>query len=362
MDGTTQSHSLHWRATVAVIGAIALFDATQTVAVMHAEGMHHAWVALFFTTLLFWLPWAAAAPVALFLGRKHPPVALRPWNTWVVHVLACGAICLVSAAWNAFFQVALNPFLEPPTTFSHLLAAKFYGGLLSTFILYATILVIGQMLDSRARLAAQQMETARLNEQLSREQLNALRRQIEPHFLFNTLNGIAGLIRENRNDDAVSMLAALSDFLRHLLNDSSQQVSLAAELEFLNQYLNIEKMRFGDRLKLSVEVPSDLLSARVPSLILQPMLENSIKHGIAKRAAGGEIRLSATRLNGTLNVCVYNDGPGLPPGWEATKEGIGIANVRSRLQGLYGQRFAFRIENQPPEGVQATLSVPFEPS
>lgn len=359
MQGT-RPYSLRWPAILSVWTGIALFDATQTVAVMHSEGMHHAWVRLFFTTVLSWAPWAAATPVALFLGRRYPPFTLRPFRTWAVHIGACISICFFYAVWNSAFQYWLNPYLEPPVAFSRLLVGKFVNGLLASFILYGTILIIGQVLDSRARLAAQQTETARLNEQLSREQLNALRRQIEPHFLFNSLNGIAGLIRENRNDDAVGMLAALSDFLRHSLQDSGQQVTLAEEMEFLHKYLDIEKMRLGNRLRLAIDVPADLLSARVPSLILQPMVENSIKHGISKRAAGGQIRLSAARLNGTLNVCVYNDGPALQPGWEATSAGIGIANVRARLEGLYGHRFAFRIENQSPEGVQASLSVPYE--
>jgi len=353
--------SLNWRAILAAWAGVGLFDATQTVAIMHSEGMHHAWPQLFVTTMLSWVPWVAATPVAFFLGRKYPPLTLRPWRTWVVHVAVCVVICFLYAAWNSTFQVLLNPYLEPPVPYSHLLVGKFYNGLLASGILYATIIVVGQMLDSRARLAAQQMETARLNAQLSREQLNALRRQIEPHFLFNTLNGIAGLIREERNDAAVTMLAALSDFLRHSLQDSSQQVSLAEELEFLHKYLDIEKMRLGDRLKLAIDVPSELLSAKVPSLILQPMVENSIKHGISKRVAGGQIRLSAARQNGTLNVCIYNDGPGLPAEWESTSAGIGIVNVRSRLEALYGNCFVFRMENESPEGVQVTLSVPYEP-
>jgi len=356
----TRPYSLRWPAIMALWAGVALFDATQTIVVMHSEGMHHAWTPLFITTVLSWMPWAAATPAALSLGRRYPPLTLRPLRTWAVHLSACVAICFLSAVWNSAFQYWLNPFLESPIAYSRLLILKFDNGLLASFILYATILAVGQMLDSRARLAAQQTETARLNERLSREQLNALRRQIEPHFLFNSLNGIAGLIRESRNDDAVGMLAALSDFLRHLLQDSSQQVTLAQELEFLQKYLDIEKMRLGNRLRLAIEVPSDLLSARVPSLILQPMVENSIKHGISKRVAGGEIRLSAARQNGCLNVCVYNDGPALQPGWEATTAGIGIANVRSRLEGLYGERFALHIANQSPEGVRVTLSVPFE--
>ena len=360
MNGSARPQSFQWPAILAVWTGVALFDATQTVVVMHSEGMHHAWLLLFITTFLSWMPFATATPVVIFLGRRYPPLTIRPLRTWVIHVVACVGVCFVYAAWNAAFQYWLNPYLERPIAYPQLLAAKFYNGLVASFILYATIVIVGQMLDSRARLAAQQTETARLNERLSQEQLNALRRQIEPHFLFNSLNGIAGLIREDRNDDAVGMLAALSDFLRHLLQDSSQQVTLAEELEFLHKYLDIEKMRLGDRLRLFIQVPPDLLSARFPSLILQPMVENSIKHGISKRVAGGEIRLSASRLNGSLNISVYNDGPGLSSGWEAS--GIGIVNVRSRLEGLYGDRCAFRIENQSPDGVQVTLSVPFEPS
>ena len=325
---------------------------------MRSEGMHHAWVRLFFTTAVSWLPWVIATPIILSLARRYPPArAVRPW---AVHICACIAICLAYAFWNSIFQWLLNPYLEPPAPFAVLLRGKFFSGLLASFVLYATVVIVGQMLESRARLAAQQMETARLNEQLSREQLNALRRQVEPHFLFNTLNGIAGLVRENRNDDAVNMIAGLSDFLRHLLKDCQQKVPLAEELKFLQQYLAIEKMRFGDRLKITVDIAPELLPLPVPSLILQPMVENSIKHGIANRAAGGEIRVTA-RLNGSLNFSVYNDGPGLPADWEHTTTGVGIANVRARLQSLYGSRFSFHLENQSPGGVQATLAVPVDP-
>ncbi len=349
----------NWTAFAAVWTGIAFFDATQTVFVMRSEGMHHAWARLFFTTLLSWVPWVVATPIILALARKYAPVrAVRPW---AVHIGACVTICFVYAFWNTIFQWLLNPYLEPAVPFAVLLRIKFFSGLLASFILYATVLIVGQMLESRARLAAQQMETARLNEQLSREQLNALRRQVEPHFLFNTLNGIAGLVRENRNDDAVSMIAGLSDFLRHLLKDCQQQVPLAEELDFLQQYLAIEKMRFGDRLRVTVDVAPELLPLPVPSLILQPMIENSIKHGISQRAAGGEIRVSASRQNGSLNFSVYNDGPSLPADWEHTSTGVGIANVRARLQSLYGSRFSFRLENQAPGGVQVTLAVPVEP-
>jgi len=226
-------------------------------------------------------------------------------------------------------------------------------------ILYGAIIAIDTVLDSRSRLARQQAETARLNEQLSQAQLDALRRQIEPHFLFNTLNSVSALIREHRNDAAVMMIAGLSDFLRRLLQDPSrQQVPLGEEMEFAQKYLDIQKVRFVDRLQLDVNVPSDLLVAQVPTLILQLMVENAIKHGIAKRAHGGLVRISAVRNNGTLTLSVYNDGPGLPAA-NTTPSGIGLSNMRTRLQGLYGDAFVLDMRNQQPGGVEVSVSVPF---
>jgi LytS/YehU family sensor histidine kinase len=156
------------------------------------------------------------------------------------------------------------------------------------------------------------------------------------------------------------MIVGLSDFLRRVLEDSNrQQVSLGEEVEFLQKYLEIQKVRFGERLQLSWDVPRELFSAEIPSLILQPMVENAIKHGIAKWAQGGAIRIAAVRSNGTLTLSVQNDGPRLPAEWELSRSGIGISNVRTRLQGLYGDQFELSMRNQETGGVQALVSVPF---
>ena len=134
-------------------------------------------------------------------------------------------------------------------------------------------------------------------------------------------------------------------------------------MEFTQTYLEIQKVRFADRLQLSVDVPAELWLAQVPSLILQPMVENAVKHGIAKRAQGGSIGISARRSNGTLTLSVCNDGPGLPEGWETGNgeagSGIGIANVRTRLQSLYGEGFTVQLRNQDGGGVEALVSLPF---
>ena len=201
MDATgTRFEPPRWFWNALIWSGIGLFDATQTVVVMRSEGMHHAWVRLFATVLLSWLPWALATPLVLRLAREVPSGAMEAafdvgGAPWGVRGHRPGML-----AWTAAFEVALNPYAKVPgpDTFTFALPNKFYNSLLAFLILYAGILAVRYMLDSRERLALQQTEAARLNEQLSKAQLDALRRQIEPHFLFNALNAIAGLVREKR--------------------------------------------------------------------------------------------------------------------------------------------------------------------
>lgn len=352
--------SANWSWSALLWGSVALFDATQTVVVMHSEGMRHNWTLLFLTTFLSFLPWFVATPFVLRLGRRYPPTRLRPLSTWLVHFVACLAVGAVYSAWTAGFQHLLNPYAyADPKTFLQLWESLFYNGLLSHVILYGLILMVGQMLESREKIARQQTEAARLNEELSRAQLDALRRQIEPHFLFNTLNSIAGLVREERNEDAVRMIAGLSDCLRHVLDGSQkQEATLGEEVEFLEKYLEIQKARFAERLNVRVDVDKELYRAQVPSLILQPMVENAIQHGIARRSRGGSVRVGASQSDGWLVLRVYNDGPSLPPDWDRSQSGIGIPNVRNRLQSLYGDASGVRIRNVD-EGVEVSLTVPY---
>jgi two-component sensor histidine kinase len=353
--------SPRWYWVFAVWCGIGLFDATQTVFVMRAEGMHHYWGRLYFTQLIAWLPYMFATPIVLWLGYRFPGDQWKKASAWLPHVGACALLGLLSSGWVAMWEEWLNPWaLTPgPDPFVRLALSKFYNGMLSTIILYGLVLLVGHILASQRRFAMQQAQTAQLNEQLTKAQLNALRRQIEPHFLFNTLNSIAGLVREEQNDAAVTMIARLSDFLRRVVDDSDrQQVPLAEELDFTEKYLDIQKARFGDRLAFTLDVPADLRSAQVPSLILQPMVENAIKHGIAKRVQGGAIHIAAVRSNETLTIRVYNDGPSMPPGWEQSTTAIGVRNVRTRLESLYGNSFELNLRNMGG-GVEASVSVPY---
>lgn len=354
--------SAGWPWIALIWSGIGLFDATQTVLSMRAEGMHHNWGRLFVTILLSWLLWVLATPVVL-RAMQYAPLPSTSVTNWAIHLVVCAAIGFISSAWIAWLENLLDPWAKVPATvpFVQLWLHKFYGGLLLFLMLYSFVLVVSYGLGSRERLARQQMATARLNEQLTKAQLDALRRQVEPHFLFNALNAVAGLVREQRHEAAISMIAELSDLMRRALADSNrQQVPLGEEIEFLQKYLAIQKMRFADRLRLTVDVPKGLFTAQVPSLILQLMVENAVKHGIAKIAEGGAVRIAACRSNDMLRLEVYNDGPALPANWEDFVSGIGIANMRSRLHGLYGDRFELTMRNQAPGGVEVSVSVPFQ--
>jgi LytS/YehU family sensor histidine kinase len=178
--------------------------------------------------------------------------------------------------------------------------------------------------------------------------------------MFNTLNSIAGLVRDHRSDAAVSMIVGLSEFLRRATEDSHRsQVTLAEEVEYLQRYLEIQKVRFGDRLQVSVDIPTELLRAQVPNLLLQPLVENAIKHGIAKRVAGGTIRVAGASQNGSLYLSIFNDGPVLPTDWQATHTGVGIGNLRTRLQILHGKESDLQLKCADTGGVEVVVTLPF---
>jgi signal transduction histidine kinase len=356
----TGARSIRWLRIAAIWFGVGLIDAS-TVFAMRAQGAHYDWVRLSVMLVLSWLPWALATPFVLALAHRYPPFRVTTLRAIGAHVSAVAAIGIIFALWSALLEIVLNPLVQPqpPGPFADLWRSRLYFRLLISLIVYVFMLTITFVTESRQRIARQQTEAARLNEQLSKAELSALRRQMEPHFMFNTLNAISGLIRDNRNDDAVSMIVGLSEFLRRAADDSSRpQVALAEEVEYLQRYLDIQKVRFAERLQVSVDVPAELLPVQVPNLILQPLVENAIKHGIAKRAGGGAIRVAVSRSNDRLSLRVYNDGPGLPADWAASRVGIGLSNLRTRLQILYGTGFELNLCNLDTGGVEVLVSLP----
>ncbi|HEY7642368.1 MAG TPA: histidine kinase [Steroidobacteraceae bacterium] len=350
-----------WIATLWLAGG--LFEASQSVLILRfAERRQHAWLPLFGTELATWLPWALATPLIVSLARRYPIIRGTTIRTVAVHLTTFAVISVAAEAWSAMLQVAFNPWgnRQPPTFWDTWSITLLYQVLLF-LIAYVLVLTITYLLDSREKVARQMTETARLSEELSKAQLAALRRQMEPHFMFNALNSIAGLVRDRRNDAAVSMIVGLSEFLRRASQDQHRsQVTLAEEVEYLQRYVDIQQVRFGERLRVSVDIPADLLDAQVPSLLLQPLVENAIKHGVAKRVVGGSVRVTGARKDGSVCLSVYNDGPGFPKDWETSGAGVGLANLRTRLQILHGAASGLQMRSAGADGVEVVVTVPLQ--
>jgi two-component system, LytTR family, sensor kinase len=348
-----------WIAAMWVAGA--LFEAGQSVLFMRAIGRQHAWL-IFGTELASWLPWALSTPLVIGLARRYDIIRTTTVRTAAVHILAFTTISLVAEAWFAVLQVLFNPWDYPQQpTFADAWRTSLLFQVLTYLIVYALILTVTYVMDARERMARQVMETARLSEELSKSQLAALRQQIEPHFMFNTLHSITGLVRDYKNGAAVSMIVGLSEFLRRALEDSHRsQVTLAEEVEYLQRYLDIQKIRFGERLQVSMDIPAQLLHAQVPNLLLQPLVENAIKHGIGKRADGGAVRIAGARDNGNLCLSVYNDGPDSSRDWQTTRTGVGISNLRTRLQILHGDNSELKLSRAATGAVEVVVTLPMK--
>ena len=201
------------------------------------------------------------------------------------------------------------------------------------------------------------LRTSQLEARLAQSQLQMLRMQLQPHFLFNTLHSISALMHKDvRRAD--SMIAALSDLLRlSLQNIGAQEVALQAELDFLERYVEIMSLRFGDRLKVSLDVDPETRDARVPNLFLQPLVENSFRHGFGD-LGHGSIAITVRRDGDMLRCDVVDDGRGLRPGH---REGVGLSSTRQRLAHLYGEQHAFALRGAPGAGVHVTMAIPFHP-
>lgn len=301
------------------------------------------------TVLVLWL--ADRFPVEGRLWRRHLPLHLLFATTFV---------CLISGIFHViyFFLLIYGPgkHYDPTSTLSWIIynSSENYG-------IYGLLLLLNQVFRYYRRFREGELRTSRLQTQLTEAQLAALKMQLHPHFLFNTLHSISALL--HRDPDAADrMIARLGDFLRLTLeNSGAQEVSLQKELEFLTCYLEIERVRFQDRLTTSVEVEPAALDAPVPNLILQPIVENALRHGIAQTRGPGRVEISAKRENGSLRIRVRDNGPGLgaitgPD--DRLKEGLGLSNTRARLEQLYGAAHRFELENAPGGGLLVTLEIP----
>ena len=302
--------------------------------------------------------WGMLSPLIFLLARRFELRKNFPRNL-LIHIgtsVVLSGLVLSAASplvwYFGYVNLARNPTLAILWRNNAFSAYYFHQGL----TIYWTTLVVAHALYYYRGLREGEAQRERLTAQLAQAQLQALRMQIHPHFLFNTLNSISALLHKDV-EAADRMIARLGDFLRLTLNRSNAQlVDLEQELEFLNCYLNIELIRFQDRLTVEMDIDPDALTTMVPNLILQPIVENAVRHGVAKQTGSGRISIRAHRLGERLIMKVEDNGPGLNA--SSNGSGIGLSNTRARLEQFYGDDFSFEIANSINRGASVTLNVP----
>jgi len=308
-----------------------------------------------------WYMWALLTPVITWLGRRFR-LDRAQWRR-------CLAIHLGAALVLAAVEVAVQ-ILGSIVSHGEALSWEYYGhtywrGLIWdgpwSLLIYWAILGVSYAFDYRATLREKELQASRLEAEISHAKLDALQRQLQPHFLFNTLNSISVLMQKGDTAAANRMLGDLSELLRYVLSrDSDLQVQLAEELEFVRRYTDIEHTRFGDRLEVTVDAPPDTLTCQVPGFILQSLVENAIRHGTSKLTENGRVQISAALRDGRLCLEVADNGPGLGAAM-GNGDGIGIRNARQRLAHLYGSDQELRLYDGPEGGAVAHLEIPVTP-
>ena len=309
---------------------------------------HHHYVPVLLSHfILVWETWLAFTAVVVWLLRRFPIVPPTRRNL-LIHVLAACVIGVMHDSIEIVLTHVIRPYdVMTPTWAQTNIPQHFFWSLPAEIILYAAVAGALQAFDYYKR-------TSQLQASLTKARLHALELQLQPHFLFNTLNAVSSLVRTRKNDEAVTMVAGLSDLLRYSLDhEGNPRVTLESETDMLQRYLEIQRSRFADRMRYSIEVEDNVRKAAVPTLILQPLAENAIRHGIAQSAQGGSISVKAFRENGCLRVEIRNSGK-----LNGDGDGIGLRNTRERLAQLYGGDCKFSLE-QSGDGVVATLRVPW---
>jgi hypothetical protein len=325
---------------------VALLSAVQTWLAMITHG--HSLLRMMVYCVAVWGVWVALTPVVFRVSERVPLAPLRRRNV-LIHVLASLVAAVVHVTiWTAL-TVLIRPYDEMTITElqPHLPYTILARLPLSIVIYFATAGV--------AHAIGYWRRAAELERSLTEARLHALELQIQPHFLFNTLNAISALVRTRKNEEAVGVIAGLSDLLRYTLDHQGEQrVPLEQEAAMLRRYLEIQRVRFPDRLDVIIDVPDEARRAAVPTLILQPLAENAIRHGIAQSASAGRIEMHARRESDALHIELFNTGALV----QSDRTGIGLQNTIDRLRQLYAgaQRFELR---QIDGGVLATISIPW---
>jgi signal transduction histidine kinase len=350
---STGSFSL-WRIGAIATSAaacLALLTASQTYLMMLSHG--HSFARLLMWHFgCFWV-WAIAAPWIVRLSGCLPTRRLVGIGLvlTIIHTLAVAQL----AMWIQPFLPATSP------DFAHALWHMAWFFALVDPLVVGVLIVCGRSLAAYERARQLSVRESQLEAQLARAQLDALRLEIQPHFLFNTLNSLAALIRANDNSGALSMLLGLSDVMRDTLDRTDEQVApLGRELELIRKYVELQRARFGDRLRVRYQIERDAERCDIPVLLLQPLVENALRHGVGPRASGGELVIgAAVDTSETLRLWVSDDGLGVRDGFDLSRDaGTGLANTRARLGHLYGSRAELTLRAGAGGGTVAEIVLP----
>ena len=325
--------------------ALAVFYAVTTSLTYASTGRPANWSITFQRSLSeYWL-WALLTPAVVWLARRFPLFGPRRWVHLVLH-LALGA-------GSALFKT-----IADREIFAMLSGFRMYF-LLSTLSLQFTIYFAIVAASHGVEYYRRSREREQLEARLAEARLQLLSMQLQPHFLFNTLNTIAELVHDDP-EAADQMISGLSDLLRRTLDlGDAQEITLDEEMDALSRYLDIQKIRFGDRLQVDIEAPPELRDANVPPLLLQPLVENSIRHGLAARTTAGRIQIRVGRTDAMLVIDVLDDGDGVAQEAVGTRRGIGLHNVRTRLETMYGSAATFTMSREAGAGTRVSIGIPY---
>lgn len=300
---------------------------------------------IFFHELCIWSGWMALTPIVFRLARHFPLAPPRARNI-LLHVGVAFVFAVLHGTYWTMLTVIVRPY--DAMGISRFTPFPLFARLPGELVIYFAAAAAGHAITVSRR-------NAELERSLNAARLHALELQIQPHFLFNTLNAISSLVRARQNNEAVEVIAGLSDLLRYTLDHAGEQrVPLEQETAMLERYLGIQRVRFADRLDVNIDVDDDVRRAAVPTLILQPLAENAIRHGIARVATAGRVELRAFRSDGALRIEMFNTGSLLSD----RKRGIGLRNTEERLQQLYGAAHDFELK-ESRGGVLASMSIPW---
>jgi two-component system, LytTR family, sensor kinase len=341
-------------ATIGIAVILTLVEATQAFVIMRSNGNSVPMRTAFMDRLPAWLIVAALLPAILALARRFPFERAHWQTALAIHLSGSIAFAFIHLAARALYMAARNSAWDRLTLYLNKSAF-----IVLDMMIYALIVGVAHALWFYREARARELAASQLQASLTEARLAALRGQLNPHFLFNTLNAISSMALKREHENVVLTLGHLGELLRASLDDRMPpEIALVDELEWLEGYLEIQRIRFGSRLAIHREIDAAALDAAVPSMILQPLVENAIVHGVGPIPGAGEIRIRAERRDRELVIEVDDTGQGFAHG-ESMKTGVGLGNTRARLSQLYGDAFEMTLGAAPGGGARIALRIPY---